>query len=225
MSEKFCSQCGAELASDAKYCHQCGWRLGSVFGMRWMLPIFLGAATALVIIFLVQLVRSESAARTAAQPPSGAGQPSAGGPPDLTQMSPRQAADRLFDRVMRASETGDQAEVNQFLPMAINAYYLIGPLDPDARYHLGTLFLADNNAEGALIQADSLNLDAPNHLFADLLRGRVYDAIESDAELRAAYQAFLDHEPAERALQRPEYQAHGVILRRFGQEARAALGS
>ena len=42
-------------------------------------------------------------------------------PPDLSKMTPREAADRLFNRVMSANERGDKDETSWFSPMAIQA--------------------------------------------------------------------------------------------------------
>jgi TPR repeat protein len=51
----------------------------------------------------------------------------------------RDAADRLFDRVMRAVAVGDSAQAGALLPMAIAAYQRARPLDHDALYHLSVL--------------------------------------------------------------------------------------
>ena len=41
----------------------------------------------------------------------------AGMPSDLTTMTPVEAANQLFDKVMRAVTTGDSTEAQQFMPM------------------------------------------------------------------------------------------------------------
>jgi hypothetical protein len=55
---------------------------------------------------------------------------------DLSSMTPRQAADRLFNRVMQAASSNDEAEVLRFLPMAIGAHDLVEDLDVDGKFHL-----------------------------------------------------------------------------------------
>ena len=42
--------------------------------------------------------------------------------PDLASMTPREQFDRLYNRVMQASEQGDTATANRFSPMALQAY-------------------------------------------------------------------------------------------------------
>jgi len=62
-----------------------------------------------------------------------------GSPPDLSQMTPREAADRLLSRIMTANEQGDHAEALRFVPMAIQTYDSVGVLDRDAHYPLGLI--------------------------------------------------------------------------------------
>ena len=76
-------------------------------------------------------------------------------------MSPRQAADRLFNRVMAASENGDTAEALQFAPMALQAYDNLGTLDNDARYHVALLHLTAGDIKSARVQIDLLRQVRP----------------------------------------------------------------
>jgi hypothetical protein len=140
-------------------------------------------------------------------------------------MSPRQAADRLFERVMSADERGARDEALRFAPMALQAYGMIGPLDEDARYHLGLISLVLGNAAAAAAQADSISRSVPSHLFAPVLRARVARERGDSAAQRRAEQAFLDHYDAELAANRPEYQLHGVLLQQYRQELLAARGA
>ena len=52
---------------------------------------------------------------------------------DLSSMTPREAADRLFNRVMTAVAADDSTEVVSFLPMAIRSLELAEPLDTLSR--------------------------------------------------------------------------------------------
>src|SRR3989304_3700228 len=111
------------------------------------------------------------AARRAGAAP--AGMPGGTATTDLSSMTPREQADRLFDRVMTASEGGNAGEVTFFGPMALQAYGMIGQLDADARFHVGLIEAALANDTGATAQADSLAKEFPRHLFVPLIRWEV----------------------------------------------------
>ena len=81
-------------------------------------------------------------------PPSG---PAPGTPPDLSKMTMRDAADRLFNRIMRVSEQGNIEEAQRFVPMAVQAYNSLPVLDDDAHYHLGLIYgIAGDDEQGRL---------------------------------------------------------------------------
>lgn len=185
------------------------------------------AASALValIVVVAAVLRTPPSERSSSSSPPFAGGASPGAPPDITSMSPREAADRLFNRVASASENGDTAEAVRFAPMALQAYGMIGPLDPDARLHVGMIHLAVGNAEGALAQSDSLNDEYPGHLFAAILAARAHERTGQADALRAARRSFLENEERERAVGRPEYDEHKTLVDGFAAEARAGGGS
>src|SRR5437773_191904 len=76
--------------------------------------------------------------------------------PDISQMSPDERANRLFNRVMILAEAGRNDSVRFFLPMALGAYSQLPTLDADARYHMGLLQLAGGDPSAALAQADTI---------------------------------------------------------------------
>lgn len=139
--------------------------------------------------------------------------------PDISQMSPEDRANRLFNRVMILAEAGKQDSVQFFLPMALGAYGQLPTLDADARYHIGLLQLAGGDAGAALAQADSIQRAASSHLFIYVLRAHAYEAQANKAQEQRAYSDFLRHEPAELALKRPEYEDHRESLTNFHAEA------
>src|SRR5256885_1369350 len=96
--------------------------------------------------------------------------------PDISQMSPDERANRLFNRVMILAEAGKNDSVRFFLPMALGAYGQLPTLDADARYHVGLLQLAGGDANGALAQADTIRQAIPTHLFIYVLRAHAYQA-------------------------------------------------
>jgi len=134
-------------------------------------------------------------------------------------MTPRQAADRLFNRIMTASENGDTAEALRFAPMAIQAYTNLGTLDNDARYHMALIQLTVGDTAKARVQIDSLRKSVPGHLLATILE---YDIAERGGNKGAAARAskkFLAVYDAEIVTGRTEYQDHHGTIDRFRQAA------
>ena len=95
----------------------------------------------------------------------------AGAAPDISQMTPRERFDRLFNRVMQAAEQGDTAQVERFTPMALGAYAQLDSINTDARYHAAVLQLQVGDAAGALALADTILARSPGHLFGYIVRG------------------------------------------------------
>jgi hypothetical protein len=181
------------------------------------LPWIIAGSTvaALSAVLLVRLSTPPSAgARNAAMQPA----------PDISNMSPRERADRLFNRVMSAVERGDTAEVNFFMSMAIQSYGLLGELDPDARYHLGLIQFVNRDLTATLLQADSITRTAPSHLLAGILRVQVATIRRDSTARNSAYRRFLADYDKEIALGRPEYAHHTAILEQTRTDARRALG-
>jgi hypothetical protein len=145
-----------------------------------------------------------------------------GSPPDLSQMSPRERFDRLYNRVMQASESGDRATVTQFSPMALAAYGMLDEVDADARYHAAMIRLDTGDPAGAAALADTILAGNPNHLLGLVLRGAIAESRKDAGGLRKARQQFLDQYQAEEAVGHQEYQDHKVILDRFLQDAKSA---
>jgi hypothetical protein len=161
------------------------------------------------------------------RPPASAAAPFAatsatGIPPDLSQMSPRERFDRLYNRVMQASESGDTGSVAQFTPMALMAYAGLDQVDADARYHAAMLRLHTGDPDGARALADSILLEAPSHLFGYLLRGALARWERNDSALRAVEREFVSRYQSEIAAGRAEYRDHQVALERFHAQAKSA---
>ena len=74
-------------------------------------------------------------------------------PTDISQMTPIEAADRLFNRVMTSVSSGDSLAAQQFMPMAIAAYQRARPLTLDGLFHLSMLNRTAGNFEAALDNA------------------------------------------------------------------------
>jgi hypothetical protein len=164
-------------------------------------------------------------ARTAAAEPETAvaAEPS-GAPPDISNMSPRERFDRLYNRIMTAAQSGDEATVTRFTPMAFMAYAQLDTIDADARYHAALLRVHTGDVEAAGALADTILADTPGHLFGYIVRGTVARFRKDDKALDRAYSDFLKHYDAETKAGRPEYQEHQRSLDDFRQAARKAGG-
>lgn len=232
-----CSTCGAPLTAGARFCHVCGTPMGAprhapAGQQQHLVPwIVAGVAVALLVVVFVARFGGPSPSVPAGDGRGGAApaMPGAGSggaaSTDLSSMTPREQADRLFDRVMTASENGNTQEVSFFGPMALQAYTMIGPLDTDARFHIGLIQASLSNAPGALAQADTIEKATPRHLFISLIRWEVANRTQDAAAMRRAYQQFLDHYDQEMASGKEEYNVHRRRLEQFRDEARGALGS
>ena len=167
----------------------------------------------------IQLLRFQERSSTTAA----AGGPGIQRAPDISNLTPRQQADRLYERIIQASQAGDAAEIAQFTPMALAAYQRVGPLDPDARYHLGVIHTINGNYSSASAQLDSLRRESSTHLFVSLLAGALARVREDSTALRNVYRTFLANYSGEIATDRNEYEIHQNDLDAFRREAEAVL--
>ena len=222
-----CHACGAALSPTAKFCHKCGARVTSAPAVGWRAGVPWGIAGMALgaLVTLAAVTLRSSTDETGAPFATGAGGRGAMAASDISRMSPEERARRLFDRIMQLSERGVQDSVQFFLPMAIGAYLQLPALDLDARYDMGVLYLAGEDADAALAQADTILRAVPPHLYGFMLRGRAMEAKDDARGARAAYTAFLRNEAAERARQRPEYAEHQRTIDTFAEEARRATGT
>ncbi len=216
-----CASCGASLTPGNKFCQECGSSIGAVtFGaMAPAKPWIVGGAV-VAIVSLAVVVWTSRARPPAIEPASPLSSQL-----DFSLMSPQQRADSLFNAVMWAHSRGDQFEVVSFAPLALEAYGSLGTLSNDARFHIGTIYSVAGPMEMALVQADSLELDVPGHLFGAMLRGSIARVRRDTVELHRAYQAFLDNYESETAAGRSEYLEHSTSIETFLTQAREAVGS
>jgi hypothetical protein len=237
-SGKYCSNCGAplagaqclscrtELTPGAKFCHRCGTPAGqgsetlgaptAERGFGTALPWAVAAITLVALIALVagQRFSHSNAASTAATAvePAAAMQGGGGAPPDISQMTPEERAERLYDRVMALNERGRTDSVRFFAPMAMQAYVILGVLTADQRYDLGRIAAVSGEADVARAQADTILTKQPTHLLGLLLAS---DAarLRGDRSAESTYlKRFVAAEPVERTKQLPEYQQHATEI-------------
>ena len=230
-SGRFCSTCGGSLSGGsaacnacrqplpigARFCRHCGTAVGQVAPagakrdrLAWIVTAASAVALlAVVIAFLVKKERGTTDAPAgqvvAAQPGGGEAMPSAA---ELAAMTPKVRFDRLYNRVMRAAESGDQATVEQFSPMARMAYAQLDTVDADARYHMAMLFLHTGGVPEAKAVVDTLLQQNPGHLFGYMLQGSIARFSKDDKGVADARKGFLQHYDGEIKKERPEYGEH-----------------
>jgi hypothetical protein len=171
-------------------------------------------------IFIYSLMRGEAAAAAPSAAPTPAA--AAGQPPDISAMSPRERFNRLYDRVMKAAQSGDAATAAQFTPMALAAYAQLDTVDSDARYHAALLEVHAGDLPGALALADTMLAKAPGNLLAYMVRGSAARFGKDDAGLRRAYADFLRHYDAEIKSNDAGYVEHHAAIEDFRTQATAA---
>ena len=220
-----CTNCSAPLSAGARFCHLCGTPTAAKeVSATSLWPWIVGVLTASVLFaalgFFAGRVNAPQRGGVATRTGAPMGTPAA---IDLSTMTPREQADRLFDRTMREHEAGNVDQVAFFAPMALQTYEMLGPLDNDARYHVGLINAITGETEAALAQADSLEIETAGHLFAPMLRTGVYQALGQNAEVQRSYATFLEKYETEMARGRPEYQTHSSAVSNFLKEARDAM--
>ena len=128
--------------------------------------------------------------------------------PDISNLSPKERADRLFDRMMRLSSEGKTDSLQFFAPMALSVYQSLGPLDADLRYDYGRVAEVAGVADVARAQADSILASDPTHLLGLVLATRASQLRGDTAAATGFQKRLLAAEPTESAKQLPEYQRH-----------------
>lgn len=180
---------------------------------------WLVAGISVVLLVVVSVVSYFGSPGQSSQP----GQLASAPAPDISAMSPRERADRLFNRVMSAAERTDTGEVTFFAPMAIQSYGLLDTLDADARYHLGLIHSLSSNTAAARAQADTLEQETPGHLLGAVLHHEVAARLGDAAGQEQSYRTFLENFQSEMASGRVEYAEHQLTINAFLEEAQNAI--
>lgn len=248
LGKRFCTQCGAPATPDAKFCTGCGAPMGgggaprpparkapapgngaragtesgagASSNLAWWIA---GAMMVVVILFMAQpiLFPSEDGGAGA---PFAAGGAAGGGVTDISSMSPREAADRLYNRVMAAAEVNDSAQVTQFLPMAIQSYQMAQPLDLDGLFHLSRLQRMGTFDADALATAEEALSRDPDYLLALYAAGDAALGLGDDAKAQEYLGRLLEIWDAEMASGNPDYELHARQMDGIRDFARGAVG-
>jgi len=209
-----CLACNAPLSPGAKFCHRCGTRVGADAppidraGSNIVPWSIAGISLLAVIAFIAAQRFSSAATPDASQTEASAPPATAGQPPDISKLTPAEAAVRLYNRVMGQHERGRADSVQLFAPMAIAAYQQLGQLDLDQRYDVGRIAAVSGDESLARAEADTILARHPNHLLGLILAGNAA-RLRKDAVAERTYRdKFLAAVTAERAKQLPEYITH-----------------
>lgn len=236
LSENKCGSCGASPPPGSRFCTNCGSAVGGAAkeaqgaarggggltegNLGWWIAG--GMMVVLIVIVALPIVRSD--------PPEGPLPVTAGAPAggmtatDLANMPPREAADRLFNRVMTAVASDNTAEWAQFLPMAIQSYDMARPLDQDGLFHLSMLHSQNQDSQSALAVAQEGLETYPDHLLNLNAAAHAAAALGDTALAEQYYQRFLDVQSVEEGKGLTEYQAHANMFPEMRAEAEAFLG-
>jgi hypothetical protein len=231
-----CAHCQAELSAQARFCHRCGQPVGANAALTRASSsdrkIWLAAGTVCVLLvggILYQVSRDASgpAAPDMANVGSSTGLTDGGlaGPaPDISTMTPRERFDRLYNRIMQASERSDSAEVERFTPMALGAYRQLDTRNADARYHAAVLQMQVGNFTAARALADTIIRESPGHLFGYVIRATAARLQNDPPALARARRDFLSHYDAEMRAKRAEYLEHQPVVDELKREAERGKG-
>ncbi len=226
LSQATCPSCRTALRAGTRFCHVCGTPLGRKQrpAARSATAAWIAATAGALVVVVLVAVRFIGGPQSADRAPTGPASAPAT-VPDISRMTPRERADRLFDRIVRAAEAGDTAQVMQFQPMALSAYAMLGQQDSDSRYHVGLIHSLAGNFAAARAQLDSLRTVEPDHLLGAMLAFTLAELTEDADGREQAYRAFLEAYDAEIASQKAEYLAHEPAIQSFITAARRALGA
>ena len=240
-----CAACGAELSPGAKFCHHCGTAAGAkppatVDSRTNALP-WIVAALAFLALFAMAAGRGFTARPSSTVDASQNALPQAGlddraattddgigagiRAPDISNMSPQERADRLYNRVMTLATEGKVDSVQFFAPMALVAYRELAPFNADERYDMGRIGEVAGALPFAKAQADSILLANPNHLLGLILEARLATIAGDSTQLRTYERKLLAAEKVELATKRDEYTRHQDDISNALRQARKSLGT
>ena len=241
LTDATCATCAAPLTPGAKFCHRCGAAVGAkpaatVDSRTNALP-WIVAALAFLALFAMAAGRGFTARPSSTVDGSQNALPQAGlddrsvttddatgmRAPDISNMSPQERADRLYNRVMTLATEGKVDSVQFFAPMALIAYRDLAPFNADERYDMGRIGEVAGALPFAKAQADSILLANPDHLLGLILEARLATIAGDTTQLRAYERKLLTAEKGELAAKREEYARHEDDISNALQQARKSL--
>jgi hypothetical protein len=225
-----CPSCGAAVTPGARFCTSCGEPIGAeadAGGGGSRAPWLIAAAAVLVVLLVLFLPDDTERVRapvTDSPAPVSPGAPGGAGGMGGLSSDMRTNADRLFNRIMMAAEQGNQAEVDQFMPMAVQAYGMVDGLDDDGVYHLAILQRTAGEFDQARETADRILEQSPDHILALGVAADAAQAAGDTGAANALWERLLEAYPAEAGKPLPEYMDHQTMLGEYRRMAQEATG-
>lgn len=246
-----CAGCNASLSPGAKFCHRCGRPVGAGVtpaaaaalaptpapapapgsSLPWIVAAI--ALVCLLAFFAGNFYKAKKSSTLDAPqnalpqaglddraPQEGGGQ--AVRAPDISQLSPEERADRLFNRVMLLNGQGKNDSVLFFAPMALESYRLLSPMNADQRYDMGRIAEVAGAYPLAAAQADTILQQNPTHLLGLILAARVANLEKEPAKQATFTKRMLAALQSETAKKLPEYDRHSNDITTAVTEARQA---
>jgi len=230
-----CAGCEAALSPGARFCHRCGRPVGATVraespqvatpasgpapgsSLPWIVAAI--ALVCLLAFFAGNFYKAKKSstldAPQNALPQAGLDDrvPQEDGgqgvrAPDISQLSPEERADRLFNRVMLLNSEGKSDSVLFFAPMALESYRLLTPMNADQRYDMGRIAEVAGAFPLAAAQADTILQQNPTHLLGLILAARIAGLEKEPAKQAAFTKRLLSAIPGETAKKLPEYDRH-----------------
>jgi hypothetical protein len=183
-------------------------------GMSGNLPWWIAGVSmfGLILAVGINMVRPGTPAAPTPAGPGGAANPAAGTSSlDLSTMSPREAADRLFNRVMTTISQGDTAGALAFQPMAVQAYELIADLDLDGLVHRALLELLAS-PEQAMATAEEILAVEPDHVLGLGIAADAAVRMGDDARAEELYRHVMRVYDEQAARSLVEYDTHRTVM-------------
>ena len=165
----------------------------------------------IIVVFAAQIGARSGPGRVAGATVVGQGAAAAGAP-DISSMSPREQASRLYDRVMRLHEEQKGDSVAFFAQMALNAYAAIPDLDMDGRYDMARIAMVAGALPLAHAQSDTILQRDSTHLLGLLLGADLARAANDEARAKRMETTFAAVAGRERQRNLPEYEAHSAEI-------------
>ena len=219
LSANTCTECDAPLEPDARFCNHCGTPVGgrsitrtsSAAGspskdskLPWLI-----AGAAFVLLLALVVIRGRGGPAPDTPPMVGpAATATASRAPDISSLSPRERADRLYDRVMRYAEGGQTDSLQFFAPMAMASFEMVRPFDAHVRYDLGRIAEVAGIEPVARAQADTILAAEPAHLLGLTLASTAARMRNDAAAFHTFDRRLVAAAPAERRRAVDEYQRH-----------------
>ena len=227
-----CTECGTRLVTGARYCHGCGATMAKrtagsapaaprrapapAGGLTRNMPpwgiaglLGLTAFSVFALAWAWGSSRNDGSQTVVATPVDNG---TSTRPPDIASMTPRERAERLYDRAMIAKESGKTDSATFFATMAVQAYEALSDKTLDDRYDLGRLALVAGNLPRARAESDTILTARPTHLLGLILSEDVALAAGDAARAGAAHRKLLEVAAAERQVALPEYASHAREL-------------